>query len=945
MVKSGAKKESSMAWRVLSILIVLGVVGLVMFGGKPILTAFVISDSDYNTQVDKEVTNEIQQSGEARVIIKIKDESGLKAMVLDGASEVAEKITNANYVSDSNNVLSADINTNDLNVLKSNPAILEIKPVRELSLFLQDSTRITNATEVWNYQITNNNITTNITGEGQTICIIDTGVNFSHNDLLGKNALGGTANIDCINENCVANTSVSDDHGHGTFVSGIAVANGNIKGISPGAKIIGIKVLNAQGGGYEDDLKLGMEWCINNSQTYNISVISMSLGTTTLYTTACDNVDDALNLTGTINDAYAKNITLAAATGNTGSSTGIASPACITKATSVGATDKNDAIIFNRNIMTDLLAPGSSINSTTLGGSYSSASGTSMSTPHVSGAFALLQQFYKLNNGTQAEVGLLENALKNTSKTINDTSSGRIYYRINIHSALLSLLGTNTTNNTNQTNQTTPGNETNNTNNQTNITNPEYYITTTLNSPQNNTQIGVSLPITTFSCTGITNYTNATIQTITLKIWNLSNSLLYNEVYNVTNASINSNITKNFTYNISSLTGNSDYYWNCLVSDDYNNSGNSSTSRSITYDISYPQITIISPENNTINTTSGVIQFKFNASDNYGITNCNMTRNGANIGAKGSISNVTNNFFYTLFNGNYYWSIKCYDTAGNVNDSETRLLTVDSANNANSSTTGGTNTTNNTSGSGGSSSGGGGGGGGSEEEEVVTAPTKYSLSSMDAYAGKSYEKLKANDEVKFKINKDGKDVEKTMIISAIGAKTVRVYFAEEKILRTIIMGETSEFRLVYTDKNDTQITVSNILSSRSVDLIIKSLIAPAVQAATTPTTTQNSPTTGNAVKDKDLVPTKNQSSSNTNKLSGFVVGLKENSRYIIALIIIGLGIVGYFVFRRIRMIRISGNSKTVKSDPQVEEIQQSNDTKDKQFLDQQLDEMEKKGKK
>ncbi|MBS3074268.1 S8 family serine peptidase [Candidatus Pacearchaeota archaeon] len=938
-MKKGVERsfnKMNAAWRYISLAIVLVVLGVFAVNlGKPILTAFVISEADYNAQVDNAVISDVQDDGSARVIVKIKDEAGIKGMVLDDISDVRQELgeEKVNYVSDSDKVLSADINSQDLEALKNNPSVLEIKKVKEVSLFLQDSIAITNASSAWNYQANTTSGLTNITGAGQTICIIDTGVNFSHNDLANKNALTGSsgANIDCINADCIANSSVSDDHGHGTFVAGISAASGSIFGVAKDAKLVGVKILNAQGAGYEDDLKLGMEWCMDNSAAYNISVISLSLGTSTLYTNACDNVDDDLNITSSVNRAVSNNIAVVAATGNQGSATGIASPACITNSTAVGAVDKSDSMLFNRNPQTDLLAPGSSINSTTLSGGYTSLSGTSMSTPHVSGAFALLQQFYYLQNSTQASVSLIENALKNTGKAINDSSSGIIFRRINIYSALLSLSGVtsgapgNATNETNQTNQTSPGNQTGN---ETNQTMPPHYITLSLNTPQSNAYLRRASSSQTFSCSASTNYTiynestnnttNASLTMARLLVWNNTGSLVYNDSYDAS-AINSSSLTANFTYNVSLLSSlSSDYSWGCEAGDSHNNLG-SSVNNSVFYDINTPTISLIEPASGASNTTSNVIRFYFSADDNFGVDVCNLTRNGQNMGVKGGINNVSNFFIYTLIdNGQHSWSVTCFDRAGNSNTSETRLLSLNyPGNNAATPSP----PSNNTGQPGGQP--GAGGGGGSEEGGEEYAPSKYVLTADETYAGRTFN-AGAGDEIKFIINKDGQNRENTLSIDALGLHTVRLLFVEKSMFQTLIEGEGKNFALEYSDKEDLSINAGNI-SAGKVDLMLKSLIAPpaaAVQESPNETlnateTISATPTTGSAVKEEDLTALSNESEAGTtgrlSGLSGFVVGLKENTTYLIALITLLAITAAYFVFRKIRAGRmISGQQKTEK---------------------------------
>jgi len=76
--------------------------------------------------------------------------------------------------------------------------IMEIPDTTPISIFLDDLVNMTNATPSWTVELYNQTLT----GIGQTICIIDTGINFSHSDILGKNL---TCNIDCFAKTCIEN--------------------------------------------------------------------------------------------------------------------------------------------------------------------------------------------------------------------------------------------------------------------------------------------------------------------------------------------------------------------------------------------------------------------------------------------------------------------------------------------------------------------------------------------------------------------------------------------------------------------------------------------------------------------------------------------------------------------------------------------------------------------
>jgi serine protease AprX len=236
-----------------------------------------------------------------------------------------------------------------------------------------------------------------------------------------------------------------DDNGHGTHVSGIIAANGNIKGVAPGAKIIAVKVMSSGGGGSESDIIEGIQYCIDNKDKYNISIISLSIGGG-IYSNYCDG-EIVANAT---NNAYDQGLFVVAASGNGNSNSGVSNPACASKAISVGASydyygtnPKNwcnesanvSKITCYTNLLSSsnssffmphIIAPGSMINSTVPFNStelndssgYKVVEGTSMATPHVSGALALLIQRAKIFNDSYNIFGFIQ------------CNINRLYYKI-----------------------------------------------------------------------------------------------------------------------------------------------------------------------------------------------------------------------------------------------------------------------------------------------------------------------------------------------------------------------------------------------------------------------------------------------------------------------------------------------------------------------------------
>ncbi len=240
------------------------------------------------------------------------------------------------------------------------------------------------------------------TGKGIGIAVVDTGV-APHSDLVKpKNRI--VAFKDLINNR----ESPYDDDGHGTHVAGIAAGNGfstsKYKGVAPDANIIAVKALDDTGSGSTSDILAGIQWVVDNKDKYNIKILNLSLGTPADTTYR----EDPLAKGAAAASNYG--ICVVTAAGNSGpnrrtiNSPGI-SPFVIT----VGSIDDNRTTSYedvfvaefssrgptlSGEIKPDIMAPGVDIvslsNKNPSG--YTSHSGTSMSTPFVSGAIALLYE-------------------------------------------------------------------------------------------------------------------------------------------------------------------------------------------------------------------------------------------------------------------------------------------------------------------------------------------------------------------------------------------------------------------------------------------------------------------------------------------------------------------------------------------------------------------------
>ncbi|MBI4739442.1 S8 family serine peptidase [Candidatus Woesearchaeota archaeon] len=345
------------------------------------------------------------------------------------------------------NQLAGDVSWEGIEKLVTNPDVEFVYLDGEVKAALSDSVPLINADDVRAVVVTNN-----ITGAGQTVCVIDTGINFTHpdfgscnftsniNDRSCSKVIGG---YDFVN----SDENPADDNSHGSHVAGIVASeDSTYKGVAPGANLVAIKVLNAAGSGSFSDVIAGIDWCVNNASRLNITVITMSLGDSGRQSAHCD----AHSSGPSILNAVANGIFVAIASGNdgyglsSGNTAGISAPACVSNATSVGASSKADAITSysNRGLLLDLLAPGgisgSSIVATSHTGGHTGKLGTSMATPHVAGAAALIQQHYREKFNQNASPLLIEHALKFNGVPLADAGTGLTFTRINALDAVTS---------------------------------------------------------------------------------------------------------------------------------------------------------------------------------------------------------------------------------------------------------------------------------------------------------------------------------------------------------------------------------------------------------------------------------------------------------------------------------------------------------------------------
>ncbi|MEU9189832.1 S8 family serine peptidase [Streptomyces sp. NPDC048484] len=266
-------------------------------------------------------------------------------------------------------------------------------------------------------------------GKGVTIAVLDTGVDQTHPDL---------ADQEIAEKNFGSSPDNVDRVGHGTHVASTAAGSGaksggRYKGVAPGAKILDGKVLNDSGSGSESDIIAGMQWAVDQ----NANVVNLSLGGAD--TAGTDPLEEA------VNTLSAKTGTLfVIAAGNEGPRAGtIGSPGSAAAALTVGAVDKQNRIATfssvgptqDGSLKPDLTAPGRFIVAAKAtegtigvpaGDGYVSLNGTSMATPHVAGAAAILAQRHPDWTGQQLKQALVSSAKPTTGLTVRQQGTGRV---------------------------------------------------------------------------------------------------------------------------------------------------------------------------------------------------------------------------------------------------------------------------------------------------------------------------------------------------------------------------------------------------------------------------------------------------------------------------------------------------------------------------------------
>ncbi len=376
--------------------------------------------------------------------------------------------------------MAMEVTAAELEVLLASTDVTTIEEDRLNQLHLAESVPIIGGTSAWS---------SGYTGVGQTVAILDTGVDKNHPFLTGRVVSeacysttyapdsatsicpGGVAASTAANSAMPYTSGVcpSGECDHGTHVAGIAAGSGasagqSFSGVAKGASIIAIQVFSrfnnlADCGNYApcalaytSDMIAGMQRVYALSGTYSIASVNMSIGGGSYSSQATCDANNA-SRKAIIDTLRSVNIATVISSGNDGYTSSMGAPGCISSAVSVGSTwdssspgracplggidyggVDNVACYSNSASFLNLLAPGSAIYSSTPYSTYATYHGTSMAAPHVAGAWALLKQEKPSITVTEALA-----ALSNTGQPVTDARNGISKPRINVNAALASI--------------------------------------------------------------------------------------------------------------------------------------------------------------------------------------------------------------------------------------------------------------------------------------------------------------------------------------------------------------------------------------------------------------------------------------------------------------------------------------------------------------------------
>ncbi|MFH8473486.1 S8 family serine peptidase [Streptomyces sp. NPDC018000] len=331
---------------------------------------------------------------------------GIALDAIDGVALTADKAKAADFWSDVTNARS-----------RSASGLKKLWLDRKVQATLDKSTKQVGADLAW---------AAGYDGKGTKVAVLDTGADAEHPDLKGRIAAS---------KNFTDSATAGDRQGHGTHtistVGGTgAASDGKKKGVAPGTDLLNGKVLNDKGSGAESWVIAGMQWAVDQKA----DVVSMSLGG--MRPSDCTDPMSA----AAEELSQSKDTLFVIAAGNLGAGQNtVSSPGCAPSALTVGAVDRDDStaqfssrgpVTGSHTLKPEIAAPGVGISAAAAGGrgvyAYQSMSGTSMATPHVAGAAAIVKQRHPEWTAQQIKAALVSSAKSDIPGDVRETGGGRL---------------------------------------------------------------------------------------------------------------------------------------------------------------------------------------------------------------------------------------------------------------------------------------------------------------------------------------------------------------------------------------------------------------------------------------------------------------------------------------------------------------------------------------
>jgi subtilisin family serine protease len=245
--------------------------------------------------------------------------------------------------------------------------------------------------------------------QGVTAYVLDTGVRASHEDFGGR-VLPGPDFIDDDND-------PADGNGHGTFIAGII--GGSDYGVAKQISIVPVKVLADNGAGSISDVIAGIDWVTANAVKPAVANLSLGGGPNTALDTA-------------VRNSIASGVSYTVASGGSATDAGNFSPARVTEALTIGASDINDCLSSstNRGSVVDMFAPGVNIRGVwrTSDTATATLSGSSLSAPHVAGAVGIYLAANPTATAAQVASALVAASTKDRLCNVPPGTANRLLY-------------------------------------------------------------------------------------------------------------------------------------------------------------------------------------------------------------------------------------------------------------------------------------------------------------------------------------------------------------------------------------------------------------------------------------------------------------------------------------------------------------------------------------